>query len=71
MPIAGDQKISINRRGGEPLPLGRPGRGDLYDYADNEVADSFATVRGVARVDVVGGNEREVWSAARRLVAAG
>ena len=46
---------------------------DLYDYADNEIADRFATVRGIATVDVIGGNEREVWVELDRdrLVAAG
>ena len=34
---------------------------ELYDYADNVVADRFATIPGVAEVQVVGGNEREVW----------
>ncbi len=34
---------------------------DLYDYADNIIADRFATVPGVAEVQVIGGNEREVW----------
>lgn len=34
---------------------------DLYDYADNELADKFATVSGVAEVKVYGGNEKEVW----------
>lgn len=46
---------------------------DLYDYADNEIADRFATVRGIAKVDVIGGNEREVWVELdrERLVASG
>lgn len=34
---------------------------DLYDYADNVMADRFATVPGVGEVQIVGGNEREVW----------
>ncbi|MGD9781542.1 MAG: efflux RND transporter permease subunit [Kiritimatiellia bacterium] len=34
---------------------------DLYDYADNVVADRFATVPGVGEVQIIGGNEREVW----------
>jgi HAE1 family hydrophobic/amphiphilic exporter-1 len=33
---------------------------ELYDYADNTVADRFATVPGVAQAQVIGGNEREV-----------
>ena len=68
------QKISINEAPVVNLFLsGDQVVDDLYDYADNEVADSFATVRGVARVDVVGGNEREVWVELdrARLVAAG
>ncbi|MDR0993219.1 MAG: efflux RND transporter permease subunit, partial [Verrucomicrobiota bacterium] len=34
---------------------------ELYDYADNTIADRFGTVTGVAEVQVIGGNEREVW----------
>lgn len=34
---------------------------DLYDYADNTISDRFATVPGVGEVQVIGGNEREVW----------
>ena len=46
---------------------------ELYDYADNTLADRFSSVPGVARVDVVGGNEREVWVELDRdrLAAAG
>ncbi|MDD5707517.1 MAG: efflux RND transporter permease subunit [Kiritimatiellae bacterium] len=46
---------------------------DLYDYADNTIADRFATVMGVAEVQVIGGNEREVWVELdrRALAAAG
>ena len=33
---------------------------ELYDYADNTIGDKFASVPGVARVDVIGGSEREV-----------
>lgn len=46
---------------------------DLYDYADNVVADRFATVPGVGEVQVIGGNEREVWVELDRdaLAAAG
>jgi hydrophobic/amphiphilic exporter-1 (mainly G- bacteria), HAE1 family len=46
---------------------------DLYDYADNTIADRFATVSGVAEVQVIGGNEREVRVELDReaLVAAG
>ena len=46
---------------------------DLYDYADNVVADRFATIPGVGEVQVIGGNEREVWVELdrERLAAAG
>ncbi len=46
---------------------------DLYDYADNTIADRFATVPGVGEVQVIGGNEREVWVELDRaaLAAAG
>ena len=33
---------------------------DLYDYADNTLADRFSSLGGVAKVDLVGGMEREV-----------
>ena len=68
------QKISINEAPVVNLFLSGDVPVDaLYDYADNTIADNFATVRGVARVDVVGGNEREVWVELdrARLVAAG
>lgn len=46
---------------------------ELYDYADNVIADRFATVPGVGEVQVIGGNEREVWVELDRdlLAAAG
>ena len=46
---------------------------ELYDYADNNIGDRFASVPGVAQVDVIGGNEREVWVELDRdkLAAAG
>jgi hydrophobic/amphiphilic exporter-1 (mainly G- bacteria), HAE1 family len=46
---------------------------DLYDYADHTIADRFATVPGAAEVQVIGGNEREVWVELDRdaLAAAG
>ena len=46
---------------------------ELYDYADNVIADRFATVPGVAEVQLIGGNEREVWVELDRdaLAAAG
>ena len=46
---------------------------DLYDYADNVVADRFGTIPGVGEVQVIGGSEREVWVELDRdlLAAAG
>lgn len=44
---------------------------DMYDYADNTIADRFATVPGVAEVQVIGGNEREVWVELDRDALAG
>ena len=68
------QKININSKpianvflsGDAPID-------DLYDYADNAIADRFATVSGVGEVQVIGGNEREVWVELDRaaLAAAG
>jgi hydrophobic/amphiphilic exporter-1 (mainly G- bacteria), HAE1 family len=68
------QKININAKpianvflsGDAPID-------DLYDYADNTIADRFATVPGVGEVQVIGGNEREVWVELDRaaLAAAG
>ena len=68
------QKVNINA-----LPIaniflsGEAPLDDLYDYADNVIADRFATVPGVAEVQVTGGNEREVWVELNRdaLAAAG
>lgn len=33
---------------------------EMYDYADNNLADQFSTIPGVAKVDIIGGNAREV-----------
>lgn len=33
---------------------------DLYDYADDVLADRFSSLAGVASVDLIGGEEREV-----------
>lgn len=56
------QKVNVNASAVARIFLsGDAPIDDLYDYADNEMADRFATVSGVARVDVIGGNEREVW----------
>ena len=44
---------------------------DLYWLADNEISDQFASVKGVAEVQIIGGEEREVWiSLDRDAVAA-
>ena len=56
------QKIDINASPVVNLFLsGEVPVDDLYDYADNKISDSFGSVRGVAEVQVYGGNEREVW----------
>ncbi|MFO7535208.1 MAG: efflux RND transporter permease subunit [Kiritimatiellia bacterium] len=68
------QKISINATPIANLFLsGEAPIDELYDYADNQLADRFATVPGVAEVQVIGGNEREVWVELNRdaLAAAG
>ena len=68
------QKININAKPIANLFLsGEAPIDDLYDYADNVVADRFATIPGVAEVQVIGGNEREVWVELDRdaLAAAG
>ena len=46
---------------------------DLYWFADNQIRDRFAAVKGVAEVRVIGGEEREVWIELDRetLAAAG
>ena len=68
------QKININATSVANIFLtGDLPLDDLYDYADNTIADRFATVPGVGEVQVIGGNEREVWVELDRekLVAAG
>ncbi len=68
------QKININAAPIANVFLsGEAPIDDLYDYADNTIADRFATVPGVAEVQVIGGNEREVWVELNReaLAAAG
>ena len=68
------QKININAQSIANLFLsGDAPIDDLYDYADNVIADRFATVPGVGEVQVIGGNEREVWIELDRdaLAAAG
>lgn len=68
------QKININASAVAMLFLsGDAGIDELYDYADNKISDRFASVPGVAQVDVIGGAEREVWVELDRdkLAAAG
>jgi len=68
------QKININASPVANVFLaGEVPLDDLYDYADNTIADRFATVPGVADVQVIGGNAREVWVELNRdtLAAAG
>ena len=68
------QKVNINAKPIANIFLsGDAPIDDLYDYADNTIADRFATVSGVAEVQVIGGNEREVWVELDRaaLAAAG
>jgi hydrophobic/amphiphilic exporter-1 (mainly G- bacteria), HAE1 family len=65
------QKININAQPIANIFLsGDAPVDDLYDYADNTIADRFATVPGVGEVQVVGGNEREVWVELDRAVLA-
>ena len=68
------QKININAKPIANIFLsGEAPVDELYDYADNTIADRFATIPGVAEVQVIGGNEREVWVELDRdaLAAAG
>ena len=68
------QKININAMPIVNLFLaGDAPLDDLYEYADNQLSDRFATVPGVGSVKVIGGNEREVWIELHRekLAAAG
>lgn len=68
------QKIDINATAianiflAGDLPLD-----ELYDYADNVIADRFSSIHGVGQVSLVGGNEREIWVELDRdrLAAAG
>ena len=65
------QKINLNAKPIANIFLsGDAPIDDLYDYADNTIADRFATIPGVAEVQVIGGNEREVWVELDRAVLA-
>lgn len=55
------QKVDINASSVVTLCLaGDATVEEMYDYVDNTLSDYFSTVPGVGRVDVIGGNEREV-----------
>ena len=78
LPAAADrpviEKLDINATAVATMFLqGTYTRDDLYEYADNNLSDRFATVSGVAEVQLTGGNEREVWVELDRnkLAAAG
>ena len=78
LPAAADrpviEKLDINATGVATMFLkGTYTRDDLYEFADNNLSDRFATVNGVAEVQLTGGNEREVWVELDRnkLAAAG
>ncbi len=78
LPAAADrpviEKLDINATAVATMFLqGTYTRDDLYEYADNNLSDRFATVSGVAEVLLTGGNEREVWVELDRnkLAAAG
>ena len=68
------QKININAMPIVNLFLtGEAPLDDMYEYANNQLSDKFATVPGVGEIKVIGGNEREVWIELHRdkLAAAG
>ena len=55
------EKINVNATGVVTLALtGEATVEEMYDYVDNVLADKFSTVPGVGKVDIIGGNEREV-----------
>ena len=45
--------VTIAIKGDRPID-------ELYDYADNALADRFSTLGGVAKVELIGGEKREV-----------
>lgn len=56
--------VTVALKGSLPLD-------DLYDYADETLADRFSALGGVARVELIGGEEREVLvEVDRKLLAA-
>ncbi|MBQ9367601.1 MAG: efflux RND transporter permease subunit [Victivallales bacterium] len=55
------EKIDINATSVVTLCLaGDATVEEMYDYVDNTLADKFSTVPGVGKVEIIGGNEREV-----------
>ena len=55
------EKIDINATSVVTLCLaGDATIEEMYDYVDNTLADKFSTVPGVGKVEIIGGNEREV-----------
>lgn len=56
--------VTVALKGSQPVD-------DLYDYADDTLADRFSALSGVAKVELIGGQEREVLvEVDRRLLAA-
>ena len=55
------EKVNINATSVVTLALtGSSTLEEIYDYADNTLADQFSNIGGVAKVELIGGNEREV-----------
>ncbi len=55
------EKINVNATAVVKLAIvGDATIEEKYDYADNTLADRFSTLKGVGRVDIIAGNEREV-----------
>ncbi|MDR2849538.1 MAG: efflux RND transporter permease subunit [Verrucomicrobiota bacterium] len=54
-------KFDINAKPVVTLALtGEQALDELYDYADDKLADRFSSLGGVAKVELIGGEEREV-----------
>ena len=54
-------KLDVNAKPVVTIAVrGRQSIDELYDYADNALADRFSTLGGVAKVELIGGEEREV-----------
>ncbi|MBO7741544.1 MAG: efflux RND transporter permease subunit, partial [Victivallales bacterium] len=55
------EKINVNATAVVKLAItGDATLEEKYDYADNTLADEFSTLKGVGRVDIISGNQREV-----------